>query len=204
VRDTFAYVARTYDSFYVYSVANPASPRRLSALDLSGGRPYGQYNLSVALADTVVYIGGWQLKAVSVADPRQPREVGSRWSPPSYYVPRLTYVEPHLYVACSDGGMCILETLQTGVGETEGYLAPVCMRASPSVTRGKVAIDLAGIHLPCELRVCDVLGAEVSRQVLRQNRTAQVDLSARSDGVYLLMVRSATGNVSLKVTKVWR
>ncbi|MBM3316143.1 T9SS type A sorting domain-containing protein, partial [candidate division WOR-3 bacterium] len=172
--------------------------------DLSGGRPYGQYNLSVALVDTVAYIGGWQLKTVSVADPRQPYEIGSRWSPPSYYVPRLTCVEPHLYVACSDGGVCILETLQTGVGELGGCLLPARVLASPSVTRGMVVLDLSSIHLPCELTVYDVLGAEVARQVLRQNRTAQVDLTARSDGVYLLVVRSATENVSLKVTKVWR
>jgi hypothetical protein len=204
VRDTFAYVARTYDSFYVYSVANPTSPARLGALDLSGGQAYGQYNLSVEVVDTVAYIGGWQLKTVSVADPRNPREIGERWNPPSLYIPRLTYAAPYLYVACSDGGVCIMETLQTGVGESARRPAASRISLAPSLTHGSVRVTVNVTGRALNLEVFDVTGNLIQRRTGSMRGVQTIDLTSAPDGAYLVMVKTEVGVSTTKVVKTRR
>jgi len=203
VQDTFAYLAEDYDSFFVYSVANPATPVRLGGLDLSGGRPYGQYNLGVEVIDTIAYIGGWQLKAVSVADPRAPRETGTRWNPPSSYIPRLSFTSPYLFVACSEGGICIMETLQTGVNEHPGSVSAGSFLVAPSVTRGQVRVASSFAGKPFEVDAYDVEGALIRRQ-RSTGPSAVVDLTGAPDGAYLVVVRTKDGRSTTKVVKARR
>jgi len=203
-RDTFAYLAMDYDSFFVYSIAHPAAPRCLGSLDFSGGQQYAEYNVDIDVLDTIAYIGGWHLKTVSVADPRNPREVGTRWNPPSSYIPRLSYSPPYLYVACSDGGVCIMETLQTGVSELARPATANRVLVAPSVTRGPVRVTADVPGKTIELEVYDVAGSLIRKETGSMKRAVSVDLTGAPDGAYLVMVRMENSRSTTKVVKTRR
>jgi hypothetical protein len=200
VRDTFAYLAMSYDSMFVYSVANPALPVRLGSLDFSGGQQYAEYDLDIEVLDTIAYIGGWHLKTVSVADPRNPREVGERWNPPSY-IPRLTYAAPYLYVACSDAGVCIMETLQTGISEPARRPAASRISVAPSLTRGPVHVTVNVTGRVFDLEVFDVTGNLIQKRTGSMKGAQTIDLTSAPDGAYLVMVKTEVGVSTTKVVK---
>ncbi len=204
VRDTFAYLAMSYDSMFVYSVANPALPVRLGSLDFSGGRQYAEYNLDIEVLDTIAYIGGWHLKTVSVADPRNPREVGERWDPPSSYISRLTYAAPYLYVACSDGGVCIMETLQAGISEPARRPAASRISVTPSLTRGPVRVAFCVPGKAFDLEVFDVTGNLIQSRTGSMRGAQTIDLTSAPDGAYLVMVKTDVGMSTTKVVKTRR
>jgi hypothetical protein len=204
VRDTFVYLAMSYDSMFVYSVSNPSLPVRLGRLDFSGGQQYAEYNLDIEVLDTIAYVGGWHLKTVSVADPRNPREVGERWNPPSSYIPRLTYAAPYLYVACSDGGVCIMETLQTGVSESVRRSATCRISVTPSLTRGPVRVAACVPGNAFILEVFDVTGNLIQRRTGSMKGTQTIDLTSAPDGAYLVMVKTDVGMSTTKVVKTRR
>jgi len=204
VRDTFAYLAMSYDSMFVYSVANPALPVRLGSLDFSGGQQYAEYSLDIEVLDTIAYIGGWHLKTVSVADPRNPREVGERWSPPSLYIPRLTYAAPYLYVACSDGGVCIMETLQTGISEPARGPAASRISVAPSLTRGPVRVTANVLGRVFDLEVFNVTGNLIQIRTGSMREAQTIDLTSAPDGAYLVMVKTDVGMSTTKVVKTRR
>jgi hypothetical protein len=207
VRDTFAYAVMDYDSFFVYSVANPAAPVRLGSLDFSGGQQYAEYNVDIEVLDTVAYIGGWHLKTVSVADPRNPREVGTRWNPPSSYIPRLSYAPPYLYVACSDGGVCVLETLQTGISEIAARPLVGLVRVAPTVTAGRVRFWFDDAK-PWRGRVTvyNASGAEFAQASASRavSDAGEIDLTNAPGGVYLLRFKTDRGSCFAKVVKTTR
>ncbi len=204
VRDTFAYLAMSYDSMFVYSVANPALPVRLGSLDFSGGQQYAEYNVDIEVLDTIAYIGGWHLKTVSVADPRDPREVGERWNPPSSYIPRLTYAAPYLYVACSDAGVCIMETLQTGISEPARRPAASRISVAPSLTRGPFRVTVNVTGRAFDLEVFDVAGNLIQRKTGSMRGAQTIDLTSAPDGAYLVMVKTDVGMSTTKVVKTRR
>jgi len=204
VRDTFAYLAMSYDSMFVYSVANPALPVRLGSLDFAGGQQYAEYDLDIEVLDTIAYVGGWHLKTVSVADPRNPREVGERWNPPSSYIPRLTYAAPYLYVACSDGGVCIMETLQTGISEPARTVLAKHIAVSPTLTRGPVRVAACVPGKAFILEVFDVTGNLIQKKTGSTKGAQTIDLTSAPDGVYLVMVKTEVGVNTMKVVKTRR
>ena len=204
VRDTFAYLATSYDSMFVYSVANPALPVRLGSLDFAGGQHYAVYNVDIEVVDTIAYIGGTSLKTVSVADPRNPREVGTRWNPPSLAVSRLAYTWPYLYVACSDGGVCIMETLQTGISEPARRPAASRISVTPSLTRGPVRVTVNVTGRAFDLEVFDVTGNLIQRKTGLMRGAQTIDLTSAPDGAYLVMVKTEVGMSTTKVVKTRR
>jgi hypothetical protein len=204
VRDTFAYLAMDYDSMFVYSVANPAAPIRLGSLDFAGGQHYAVFNVDIEVVDTIAYIGGTSLKTVSVADPRNPREVGPRWKPPSLAVRRLAFVAPYLYLACTDGGVCIAETLNAGVSERTTNSAVGRISVVPSITRGPVRVTASDIGRAFDLQVFDVAGNLIRKEASSTRKPVSLDLTSAPDGVYLVMVKTEVGMSTMKVVKTRR
>jgi len=204
VRDTLAYLAMDYDSMFVFSVANPAAPVRLGGLDFSGGQHYAVFNEDIEVIDTIAYIGGTSIKFVSVADPRNPREVGTRWKPPSLAVKRLTWVAPYLYLACDDGGVCIVETLLSGISEPARQSTLNRVQVAPSVTRGPVLVTASMPVRTMELEVYDVAGNLVRRKTGSAKGTVSVDLTSAPDGAYLVMVKTEEGRSTTKIIKTRR
>ncbi|MFO7676146.1 MAG: T9SS type A sorting domain-containing protein [bacterium] len=194
VEDTFAYLARNYDSMYVYSVADPTSPVRLGTLSLSD-TPYGQWNAGLVKVDSVVYIGGWQLKSISVADPSRPYETAARWQPPSGWVQQLTYTAPFLYAACADGGVAILETLQTGLSE-ESVKTPVpVFSVWPSITTGPIRMEAKNAAMkPVRIKVFSVTGELVFFDENVISSAPRIDLTRLPAGVYLVRAETADGS----------
>jgi len=203
VEDTFAYVARTYDSMYVYSVARPTQPLRLGSLCMSGGIPYGQWNRGLAKVDTIVYIGGWQMKVVSVADPARPFEVDARWAPPSLAVQRIEYVPPFLYVACGDGGVSVLETLQTGIVEQPSERGAASVVVEPTVTSGCVRVTSRGLVGVLRIGVYNVAG-ELVELATCYGGMGSMDLSFAPAGAYVVRAETRTGCYTARVVKVRR
>ena len=70
MRESLLYVMGYDDSFKIYSIADPANPRRVGACRDSGG--------PVALAGNTVFVGDrWGLYAIDVSNPANPHRVGS-------------------------------------------------------------------------------------------------------------------------------
>jgi hypothetical protein len=70
MRESLLYVMGCDDSFKVYSIADPANPRRLGACRDSGG--------PVAIAGNTAFVGDrWGLYAIDVSNPANPHRVGS-------------------------------------------------------------------------------------------------------------------------------
>ncbi len=70
MRESLLYVMGYDDSFKVYSIADPANPRRIGACRDSGG--------PVAIAGNTAFVGDrWGLYAIDVSNPANPHRVGS-------------------------------------------------------------------------------------------------------------------------------
>jgi hypothetical protein len=203
VRDTFAYVAGSYDSVFVYSVARPNAPVRLGALDVSDGTPWSQFNRDIELVDTIAYVSGWQMKTISVADPRAPRECGPRWYPPSSLIRRLAYAPPYLYAACYDGGVCILETLSTGVAEARRDRASDMVDVRPSVVRGAARVQVTTGQVAAVV-VFTAAGVRIDASCRPDRAGWTVDLSRQPAGVYVLHITADRAKHLAKVIKTGR
>jgi len=205
VRDTFAYVTDVYDSMVVYSIANPASPVKLASLRFAGTGQW-KWNSDIALVDTIAYVGGRTLKTVSIANPRQPREIAAPWVPPSLAVRRLSYVPPYIYAACSDGGVCILETLQTGIAEEPTQKGAINIRVEPTVTTGRVMVSGNNLGEHRRIRVYDVAGKLVVTAVGSGNSGLPelLDLSSVPAGAYVVRAETRMGCYTARVVKVRR
>jgi hypothetical protein len=129
----------------------------------------------VAVEDTLAFAGGNNLHIYSVADPANVHEVAS-WRPP-YGVSRLCYSAPYLYATCYDAGVCILETVMTGLAEEHSLLkSEAGVRAWPTVTQGALWIECRG-RLTGQPRCYDVSGAAVC---------ASLQATSCGDGLWLL------------------
>jgi len=138
VRDTLAYLACDYDTFYVYSVADPTQPVR------SGGLTW--LVASSTASTTPASKSSIRLlhRRLATQDrehrrPGTPREIGTRWN---HLLPtwRADYAAPYLYAACAEGGVCILDTLTTAVEEPPASRAEKSITVVPSVTNGLVSV----------------------------------------------------------------
>lgn len=196
VIDTIAYMACRYDiGLRTVNVADPTSPRVLDTLAVDGW-----FN-DIVVVDSLAYAGGDKVRVYNVSDPRNLREVGV-WIPP-HEVRRLAYAPPYLYAACYDGGICVLESLQVGVSEGGGLSrSEQELAVVPSPARGRVKVKLGR-----EIRswvVRDVAGRQVCSGTVRsEQHTLELDLSHVAAGVYVLELRTATGEVRGKIVKQW-
>jgi hypothetical protein len=196
VRDTILYVVGQ-QVLNTISVANPAALYLLDSLPL----PFITFD--VVVTDSVAYVGGYQkLQAVDVSDSRNLKLLGAAWIPP-YAIHRLTYEQPHIYVACTDGGVSIIDTLQTGVSEGPSGLLKMEVQAVPTVTAGRVKL-LSGNTGPWQgpVTVFDASGAKVSGAMT--DRNGEVDFANAPSGVYLLRYGTEKGSGIVKVVKTTR
>jgi len=197
LQDTILYVV-TYsnpndDVLLSLGVANPAVPYVLDSVIV----PRTMHD--VVVVDTIAYCAGWEMATVSVADPRNLRRLPDGWAPPSW-MRRVVSVPPYLYACCTEGGVCILETLQTGVSEGSTQSPRGQVRVVPTVTAGRVRF-LGGDARPWHgaVVVFDASGAQVARAAT--DCDGEVDLTNAPGGVYLLRFETKKGSGFVKVVK---
>jgi hypothetical protein len=184
-----SYTSPTEDVIISLCVTDPSHPYVLDSLVIP------RTKFDVLVVDTIAYCGGWELHLVNVANPRDLRLIQGGWVPPSLSIHRLVYEPPYIYVAATDGGVCILETLQTGLSE-EASLAPLpALRVWPSVTTGAVWMEVNGPATHADVEVCNVAGAVVLRHRGSTSASSwqELDLSRQPAGVYIVRVRASGG-----------
>jgi len=204
LQDTIAYLATyrgsTEDVMLSLNVANPAAPSLLDSVVVPRAVQ------DVVVADTIAYLGGYGcgLMMVDVADPANMRLLSEGWSPPSW-IRRLVYAAPYIYACCTDGGVSILETLQTGILE-DSRKPSARLRVWPSVTTGRVCFADAAPARWTQVRAYDALGAEAARVRLAGVRpcSGEIDLGIVPDGVYLLRFEADRGSHTTKIVKTTR
>ena len=195
IRDTYAVTTPGYDSIVVYNVSVPSVPYPIASLALSGGHQ-GVYDVEL-MDDTLAAVSGNYVHLVNVRDPLSPREV-CRWSTPSGGSPHLSYVAPYLYVACSDAGVCVLETTATGVAEPK-QVESVRTRKGATVVRGVLMIGDRGQKTGDRAELLDVSG----RKVMDLKPGAN-DVRALAPGVYFVREAQAQAQAVRKVVLTGR
>jgi hypothetical protein len=198
VEDTFAYLTVGSPGIIVYSIGNPSAPYPVDSL------AFGPQAFDVVMEDTLAYVGcGNAVRLLSVADPLNLRELGLHVVP--NYARRLFYSPPYLYVACAEAGVCIFETTQVGIAESNtSTRSRLRTRALPSPTTGTVRLEFgtrSGRATAVVIR--DVLGRETGRVPLggRAVRSANVNLKGLRAGLYLMEIVSEEGVEVLKLVK---
>jgi hypothetical protein len=183
------------------SIANPVAPYVLDSAYVD------DFTHDVVVVDTLAILGGNTVRIYSVADPRNIRLVGS-WTPPGWAY-RLLYEPPHIYSACWDAGVCILETTQTGILEPVTPRGRASLAVSPSVTLGPVHIAVPGSGRTHDLKLYDAVGKEVMRVTAGPGKPTigsapTVDLTSLPDGVYVLRGKVGGETMTAKVIKTAR
>jgi hypothetical protein len=195
--DTFAYVASSYYGLKVLSVADPTTPVLLDSIPLEGWMD------DVEVVGSVAYVAGWYLYALGLEDPVNPIEV-ARWTPPSAGIRRLEIVGPHLYAACTDGGVSILDTIHVGIGENGGHGFTECYTAVPNPTTGHAVLmlpDRCEVHC---ISAYDAAGKEVGSKRAAGESRVVLDMSAWPNGVYVLRIHGNRGTARVRVVKTGR
>ncbi|MFO7689440.1 MAG: hypothetical protein R6W83_02640 [Cryobacterium sp.] len=186
--------ASGFDRFYSLDISNPANPQPLDSVYVE------RTMFDVAVIDTITYVGGWVMRAVSIADPLNLRVLDYLWVPPSQYIRRLVQSPPYVYVCATDGGVCIMETLATGLSErTNGEAEGSEVKLVPSHGGGRLRLS-GPTPRSLSITVSDVAGRTVCRKTLRL--PAVLDLTALPDGVYF--VGAGTGRSVGKYVKSTR
>ena len=202
IRDSVAFVPALYDSMVIYNLRDPAAPVRIGRHTFSGGHVW---NSGIALVDTLLYVGGDILHVLDVTDPLNPTEVAT-WLPP-YETRRLCYAAPYLYAASYDAGVCILETVPTGLEELPekgGITKEVWL--SPSVTTGRIAVETRSGPNGLTLSLYDACGAKVMELQASAARSGtriqfELNLSGFPDGIYFVSLKGNDRSFTTKVVK---
>jgi hypothetical protein len=194
--DTIAYVAAPYTGVASLSIANPAAPYVLDSL------PLERWWNDIVVADSLAYVGGTWIHVLDVSNPRDLRAVGT-WSPP-YLVRRLIYAAPYLYAACYDAGVCILETVATGLTEAPHDRAMTeCFVIAPNPTSTSVLVRWGPTEPRSRRwRLYDAAGrVRQSGKGGNNEKNLEVDLTLLETGVYFLEVQLGSSFVSAKVVR---
>jgi hypothetical protein len=187
VVDTILYAVGQNAQFWTLSVANPAAPRVLDSLHLPS-----YDGEDVAVVGTKAYVSEMAIRVLDVSNPGDLRMIGQASVP--QWTPRLVYAAPYLYACCAEGGVCVFETLPTGIEERTGTGQRNGLTILPSVTDGRLVIRGQLLRESPKLAVFDVSGKEVMRATMPAQRDGEsgrwlVDLSRLSAGVYVLRLR---------------
>ena len=182
-----SYANANDDVLLSFSVRNPAAPLLLDTIVV----PRTMHD--VLVVDTVAYCAGWEMAFVDVSDPSDMRRLPGRWVQPSFYVRRLAYDPPYIYAAATDGGVCILETLQTGVREFKPAESARVLKLEPTVTPGPVRVILGALTGVVGASVYDAAGKEVRKLSGDASTGLRFDLTEEAAGVYMVVVRTAGG-----------
>jgi hypothetical protein len=205
VRDTFLYIPYVYDTLFSYSVADPAHPRLLSAVQ-TGVWPWditlGQRTAYLALSD------GYGVEVFDLADPGLPVRRGRCDAPGD--IRRLSYNNGLVYAALWEAGVAIYETTSVGVREQPATTErPAGFRVWPTVTCGSVRLAVDATPRSSDMSVYDVSGSrlrDVHMLITEKGGAAEgvLDLSRLGSGVYVLVVESDGRNFTAKVVKTNR
>jgi hypothetical protein len=197
VRDTFAYV--TAKHLRIVSVARPDAPYQIDTVPLS------VYGRSVAIEDTVLYVGtalggSGYVAAFSIADPIRPVLL-SQLNMPSG-VNRLALDGRLIYAACGDAGLLVVEAGSTGVADRPSHPGPVdrC-RVIPTVTARWVTVRLSA---PMgSIRVVNAAGQQVQNCSVEQilGGGTRIDLGRLPPGVYYVLAEGSGRSTRYKVVK---
>ncbi len=197
LRDTLAYLA-DWNGLFTYSVANISLPYLIDSIG------WGTDVFDVVAVGSLAYVGCRDgLRLLSVADPREPRVLA--FEPTPYLVWRLSFVEPHVYAACSEAGVCVFETTQVGIQEAVISAPPAFSPGVwPNPTNGLLHL-LLGDARSGRTGIC--IRDATGRLVLAAQSTAQpsgaclVDIGQLSPGVYFVESCSGMQGRTVKVIK---
>jgi hypothetical protein len=185
VVDTVVYGAGPYTGLIALSVADPAAPRLLDSLWLTDTLWWSD----LVVVGSMAYLGGEHVWAVDVSDPQDLRRVtGVSWAPPGF-IERMVYAEPHIYVACLDAGVCILESTAVGIADCNRWRdAGPALTVTPNPTSGRLDVRIAGLGTVGGVwTVRDVTGRAVrGGSVVAGAGRFTVDMSAEPSGVYVI------------------
>jgi hypothetical protein len=190
VVDTVAYVGSIDYFLASLNVKNPASPQVIDTLNL------GDAPTDVRVVGSRAYVSGgsnW-VKVIDASDPATLKLKGT-WFGPGWNR-RLEYAAPYLYAACSEAGVCVLESVAVGVGEQRVHAPRVAgLSFAPNPTRGRVEVRLpAGADGWCEWEVCNVAGRVVNAGEWRTaGHTLRLNLRSEPAGVYVVTCRTPSG-----------
>ena len=202
IRDTVLFTASSYYGCKALSIADPGQPRVLDSVSLDG------WMADIEVIDTLAYVGGSVLHVINTADPENLGVVGS-WTPP-WTIRRLDREPPYLYAACYEAGVCILESLQTGLqgADPVGRPSQPSIRLVPSVTAGPVELELPPLMLGCEaVEVFDATGCKVTELPIAKfgpGNRVKLDFGSVRAGVYVVCVRAEGRRFTTKVVKTGR
>ena len=188
VADTIAYTGSTDYYFSSLNVADPAAPILLDTLWL------GNSQTDVALCGARAYVAcNDEVICVDIADPMNLRIVG-RWKGPAW-IRRLSYAAPYVYVACSDAGVCICETLPVGIAESRpAPQRPCLLRLHPNPAGSFITLEVGSDDMPLDWVLRDVVGRVVRRGLMRPDGSSfKIALGDLPGGVYLISVGAKGG-----------
>jgi len=178
--DTFLYVP-SFDTVFVYSIADPAQPRLLS--QSATGRAW-----DVALGDSRLFIGtNAGVEAYDVTNPVQPRRIGAAAAP--YGNSRLCYANGYVYSAMWEAGVAVYETAGTAItepGTTPVLALPLPVAAYPNPASGLLRVGPLALNNE-SVEVRDAAGRLVRRAGSTGKRNfVEIEISALRSGVYFV------------------
>ncbi len=185
VRDTFLYFPYVYDTLFVYSIANPAQPRMLSAT------PTSVWPWDVVLGEHAAFVGTtYGIDLYDLSNPAQPRRIGGVSVP--YGVRRLHYSGGLLYAVLWEAGVAIHETTAIGIAESPRPDSRYGLIVLPNPTRSTVTLTGVDPGANC-VRVYDVTGrCVITAHLLGRRDSAKLLLDVRDlvAGVYFLEIKA--------------
>jgi hypothetical protein len=198
VEDTIAYTIGS-GAVWSVSVARPTQPYVLDTVGIP------DWKSDVVVGESRLFAGGQTLYVIDKRDPRNLRLAG-RWTPPEEFR-RLLWSPPYIYAACYEAGVCIIETLPTGIAERRSTdLGPRGVFAHPSITRGILEVDVS--RATGVVHVRDASGRRIAGPFGKGGdahvRRLVIDLSGFPDGVYFIESATTSTALSAKVVKTGR
>jgi hypothetical protein len=198
VEDTIAYTIGS-GAVWSVSIARPTQPYVLDTVGIP------DWKSDVVVGESMLFAGGQTLYVIDKRDPRNLR-ISGRWTPPQEFR-RLLWSPPYIYAACYDAGVCILETLPTGIADRRSSdFALRGVFVYPSVTRGALAVDFS--RSADDVYVRNATGQRIAGPFRKGGdtnvRRLEIDLSGYPDGVYFIESATTSTARSAKVIKTGR
>jgi hypothetical protein len=199
MRDTLAFLAS--GGLQVYSIANPAAPYSVDSIS------FGANTYDVVVVDTLAYAASRDgVRLLNVSDVHDMRVLA--FSPTPDFAWRLAYAAPYVYAACYSAGVCIFDTVTTGVGEARS--APLLVNDVPLVSspvRDQVTVKVRNPErkeVMCNAYTVAGTSVPVLVSVSVGNgwTSLRLDLRSVSAGVYLLRVSVGKTVYPLRITKL--
>ncbi len=195
IRDTFAYVPYVCDTLLVYSVADPADFRLLSAA------PASYFPSDAALGEGRVYVSGVNgLDIYRLDGPAQPVRVGSLATPDAAF--RLTYSNGLLYVVLMQSGVAIYETTAVGVSESRQAPPPGVVMVSVAPNPVRDFVRVSGAAAGARVAMLDAAGrVAYVKAAKRKGGAIELNTVGLHSGVYFVEVSEGSRSEVLRIVK---